>query len=338
MASFSVMTWNIWFGNVQYEARMKEIFRQCSDLKPDVIAFRTELPPHSTLGSHSEAEVCRSRSLYTNILETDTLANSAVEKYGVDGLCLCVLDLDAEEVIPPFVRALQNEPWAAEYSQSDTDGRTVDPYGVLLLSRLPSRMAMHKLPSRMGRSLLTADIDLGQGQGSFTVGTVHLESLNSAPTREEQLKISADVLRGKENALLVGDFNFCSYRSWVEGKKLGKEGRASKSPLENDALCRHLGDFQDTWSLLRPDDKGYTFDSTRNGVIKQYEQMRYDRVMARLGGGWRAASIDLLGTEAIQGEEAWLRPSDHFGLIARFELQQQGGVAEEGGAAAGGEL
>jgi len=42
--SLSVMTWNIWFENLHYETRMREIFRQCSALKPDIIAFRTAPP------------------------------------------------------------------------------------------------------------------------------------------------------------------------------------------------------------------------------------------------------------------------------------------------------
>ena len=42
--AFSVLTWNIWFENLHYETRMREIFRQCSALKPDIIAFRTAPP------------------------------------------------------------------------------------------------------------------------------------------------------------------------------------------------------------------------------------------------------------------------------------------------------
>lgn len=229
----------------------------------------------------------------------------------------------AEEVLPPFVKALQSEEWALDYRHSDRDGSTVDPYGVLLLSKLPCSMTSYAMPTRMGRNLLMAEVNLGEGLAPLTVGTVHLESLNSPDVREQQIRVAAEVLKGKSNALLVGDFNFCSYRSWEEGRLLEREGRANDSPLENQVLGRHLPDFTDLWPELHPDEKGYTFDSARNGVVRRYEQMRYDRVMAKLGdGGWRAVSMEMLGTEPIQGQEEWLRPSDHFGLLTRFERGQ----------------
>ena len=205
-----------------------------------------------------------------------------------------------------FVKELQKQEWVRDYQQSGL--ATQDHYGVIMLSRLPCKMAFHPLPTRMGRQLLTAEINDGGGDDILVVGTVHLESLDSPDWREQQLSAAADVLKGSETSLLVGDFNFCSERSWAEGRRLQREGRADDSPLENDVLKRKLPEHKDVWADLRPTEKGYTFDSTRNGVIRQYEQMRYDRVMARLQKGWRASSIQMIGTQPIHGSEEWLRP------------------------------
>jgi len=49
------------------------------------------------------------------------------------------------------------------------------------------------------------------------------------------------------------------------------------------------------WEVLRKDEKGYTFDSTVNGMLSNYEQMRYDRVMARLSEPWAPKSIEMVG-------------------------------------------
>uniref|UniRef100_A0A7S3YZB8 Uncharacterized protein n=1 Tax=Lotharella globosa TaxID=91324 RepID=A0A7S3YZB8_9EUKA len=79
--------------------------------------------------------------------------------------------------------------------------------------------------------------------------------------------------------------------------------------------------------------KGYTFDSENNSIIKKFERMRYDRVMARLSG-METRSILLYGTTKVclirtqkkeMGEKKTsavgldvdksTHLSDHFGLL-----------------------
>ncbi len=84
-----------------------------------------------------------------------------------------------------------------------------------------------------------------------------------------------------------------------------------------------------------PDARGYTFDSERNPMIKQYEQMRYDRVLYKFqtanstkdcnatasSVNIKPTSISLIGTEVIgQDDIGPLLPSDHFGLFATFVI------------------
>jgi len=63
----------------------------------------------------------------------------------------------------------------------------------------------------MSRSLLVAELnpvatDIAWKKG--VVGTVHLESLNSAIIRRLQLAACVRELEGHRNAILCGDFNF----------------------------------------------------------------------------------------------------------------------------------
>jgi hypothetical protein len=108
---------------------------------------------------------------------------------------------------------------------------------------------------------------------AFAVGTVHLESLNKAPLRRRQFEISISALREYKNAVLCGDFNFCSHRNY---SGVGK--------LENDCIEECAPDYVDVWPALRGVDPGYTFNSDINRNIHQTEMMRYDRIIFKSGG------------------------------------------------------
>jgi len=174
------------------------------------------------------------------------------------------------------------------------------------------------------------------------VGTVHLESLNYPAVRAKQLHACAAVLKGPY-AVLIGDLNFCSFWNFDEMRSSngGKAASAGKARLENAVLAEALPDFKDAWSIVEPGRPGFTFDSTRNAMLRSYEQMRYDRVL--VGPGWAPESVALLGTEPLlplagASEGATLpvskvltppripRPvfvSDHFGVRAVLKLTRK---------------
>jgi endonuclease/exonuclease/phosphatase family metal-dependent hydrolase len=211
-----------------------------------------------------------------------------------------------QEITSASLKMLLTEPWIREgYRISDAAGDTFDSYGVVILSRLPVRsLVLHELPSHMGRRLLIAE--LAAGPRRLVVGTVHLESLKHNPDlRAEQLAIIFPLLRAAgPDAVLVGDFNFCS--SW---------------PEENANLDP---EFTDLWPALRGREPGYTEDTRVNVMLSNVKPkaktVRFDRVLLRsAGGAWRARSIALLGTEPISDEAPDTFPSDHFGLVAVIE-------------------
>src|SRR5262249_43607914 len=120
-----------------------------------------------------------------------------------------------QEIVPESLAVLLAEPWIRdEYRISDARGDTFDAYGVVILSRLPVRaLAVHELPSHMGRRLVAAG--LGAGPRDLVVGAVHLESLR--PNRDVRADELAEIFPLLESAgrdcVLAGDFNFCS--SWA---------------------------------------------------------------------------------------------------------------------------
>lgn len=204
-----------------------------------------------------------------------------------------------QEVTEPLIRLIAADPYVrAHYQLSDLDGSTFErgaSYGVLMLSRLPiARAGTLALPSRMGRRLLVAQLENG-----LTVATIHLESTpECALERAAQLRIIQPALAElSEDVVLMGDMNF-----------------AAEAPLETAALDPS---FLDVWAQRHPGHPGYSVDSLRNDLRRQAEggqhsQKRIDRVFLR-SARWRADSISLTGTEAIDGG---LFISDHFGLEA----------------------
>jgi tyrosyl-DNA phosphodiesterase 2 len=207
-----------------------------------------------------------------------------------------------QEVTPASLSIFLAQPWIRDsYYTSDTDGRTLGRYGVLILSRLaPAAITLLPLPSIMGRHLLVWETQVNGSPLHIT--TVHLESgQESAAARGAQLSLIFDALREVPNAVITGDFNFCA--SWTE---------------ENDRLDPA---YQDVWARLRPDDPGYTEDTAVNrmlyGIKGKHKHVRFDRVLLK-GSGWRAESIDLLGTEPIAPDLPDVFPSDHLGLLCRI--------------------
>lgn len=216
-----------------------------------------------------------------------------------DVVCLQEITLDSLEM-------LLAEPWVrAEYRVSDARGDTFDSYGVVILSRLPVRaLAIHELPSHMGRRLLVAELDTGDSR--LVVGTVHLESLkHNRDARAEQLEEVFPRLKAAgPDVVLAGDFNFCS--SWA---------------AENANLDPQ---FVDLWPALRGRAPGYTEDTDINAMLRNVKAkekcVRFDRVLLRsTGGAWRPRSIELLGTAPISASAPDVFPSDHLGLAAVIE-------------------
>jgi len=193
-----------------------------------------------------------------------------------------------------------------------------------------------QMSSRMGRSLLVYDTFISPDprgpQRPLTVGTCHLESLDSQPFREAQLTAIHNHFETRRNSSLpddrmcfvVGDFNFDDERNFVIDHR----------PVENLFLERTFHDYYDVWRELKPHDKGKTFDTSSNAMIFPFhslEIMRYDRIMFTRPRALPPAApvprpvvplqISMIGTEIIdeiRGNPVVL--SDHFGLCAEFGL------------------
>ncbi|MCX4241781.1 poly(A) polymerase [Paraliomyxa miuraensis] len=218
-----------------------------------------------------------------------------------------------QEVTPRTLRAILAAPWVQrDYVVSDgPEASTVEPYGVVLLSRLPMRAWLRRAPGGGHKRTLLAELELGDRV--LHAAVVHLTSDRKAdaPVRRElELRQTLHDLHamGARAAMLLGDLN------------------ADEGPL--DHALREAG-FEDLWSALRPGQEGATFDPRLNALARVASQSgrarRLDRVMMRDEAGvLRGVGIERIGIEpSARDPEGRLVPiSDHFGLRARLRVER----------------
>ena len=203
---------------------------------------------------------------------------------------VCLQELRPDDLAGPELRAWRDR---GDWISDDR----IDTYDVLILSR----RAVHEfdrlaLPSVMGRRLVIARLAVDP---PLTIATVHLESTAAmTATRCRQLAAITAFLADEPEVLLMGDMNF---------------------PAGDTPEAAQLAGFTDAWSLVHPDDPGFTVDSEVNemrGAIKPGgKRARIDRVFHR-GERWQIAAIERLGMTpcALDPPLPPVFISDHFGL------------------------
>lgn len=207
-----------------------------------------------------------------------------------------------QEVTAPFLELLRKQKWIRKsYEISDPRGEAIASYGSVIVSRSPlRRREVVDLDSEMDRKLVVIETEI---HGIlWTVGTVHLESLDTSAIRARQLEQVFGHLDDAPDVILGGDFNFCS--SW---------------PVENERLP---ADYVDVWPSVSAA-PGFTVDSelnaTRARKSERVRRERFDRILVR-SSRVRPTQAVLVGTDRIRRETPDLFPSDHFGVFAKMAL------------------
>jgi tyrosyl-DNA phosphodiesterase 2 len=204
-----------------------------------------------------------------------------------------------QEITPKALDVLLAQPWIQEhYRLAAVVGASVGNYGMLMLTRLPTANVTYtRLPTRLSRGFLLAEFTVNGSP--LVVCSVHLDSgKRSARLRARQLRRVFRALRPVDDAAVLGDFNM----------------RDHENP-------RIAPPYRDVWPMLRPNDEGFTEDTSINLMRfdskTKHRQVRFDRVLLK-GPRWAAASIELLGTQPISGSHRRVFPSDHFGVMCRL--------------------
>lgn len=208
--------------------------------------------------------------------------------YNPDFICL-------QEVTKEFLHFLYSHKFIQEnYYLSENFKRG---YDVLILSKYFTKFSLKEFPPNMRRKLLIGEY-LFNGKETIYLATSHFESLNSAKTRQEQLKITFQILNENKLNFLMGDFNLDS--SWeIEEKNIDKS-------------------YKDSWILHC---EKYNINQTEGLTMpkdSQFPEWRPDRILFRNDD----SKLKMENFEIIEKNEIELNmkhshldvktPSDHY--------------------------
>lgn len=206
-----------------------------------------------------------------------------------------------QEMTPRLLNYLKERKWIRNnFYLSDCDSKTVNPYGVVILSRIaPSVFSIHRLPTKMARKFLVCECEI-RGE-KLAIATVHLESLQHSNARELQLEIIFSLLSQYSSVLFMGDFNFYNEE-------------------EEEFLD---ATYIDIWPVVHPTLFGFT-------CVSKKREARLDRMLVR-SNCFQPLEIELIGKDGLPGLEltpslhetflqGQVRISDHLGLFGHFSL------------------
>jgi tyrosyl-DNA phosphodiesterase 2 len=204
-----------------------------------------------------------------------------------------------QEITPTALDVFLEQSWIRDgYLRAAVVGGDAGLYGMLVLSRLPvSRVTYTRLPTRQSRGFLQAELVVNGAR--TVVCCLHLDSgKSSRRLRWWQLRRIFRVHQSVEDAVLLGDFN-----------------------MRDDENHWITAPYCDVWPALRPDEDGFTEDTSINlmryDMKDKHRHVRFDRVLLK-GRSWAASEIELLGKEPIAAELPRVFPSDHFGVECRL--------------------
>lgn len=209
------------------------------------------------------------------------------------------------------------------------------PYFVLVISKLPFRMpgiTNNFINSGMGRSLR---LDFLKFKGiSITAASTHLESPVGpwmqggredmfSPQRKAQLRQSFEVIAEKSTK---GDF--CIFGGDMNWNDVLKRKR-------NDGVLPLPPGWKDCWleDPTHKEDPGHTYDARSNAMLSGYLQNRLDRIFWK-GDSLSLNRIEMVGKDPIPGLKYLKKtkatekmlpvlPSDHYGLLAHFDVKKR---------------
>jgi len=240
-----------------------------------------------------------------------------------------------QECTIEFVPILSTTKGIKKYWQSKYSFRTCLYDTIILIHKTRCQNARaadideQEMVEIMGRGFKLAEFE--KFGFKFVVGNVHLEMLSSLGTnianRRTKLEYALNSVVKYPQKLLCGDFNFAATSEHSQ-------------PIKDSVM-------EDAWEILKPNKPGYTDDTDKNRMryrIKpRKSRRRVDRILYH-GYAMTPKTIKLIGREPTDviaperisykmvktnnvgelGElDLKLWPSDHFGVSAMFELEEE---------------
>lgn len=288
-----IRSWLNWFGN--WKSVSSPTIKPRSPAQLKVLSY-------NLWGAPQDAE-----NPYFQFKQRSQAILKEISTINADVICL-------QEVSKDWANKLLADPFIRKnfYSTDFNTDRVHSYFGLsqITLSKFPIISATaYGLPGYEVYSLLNTQIQFGTHK--ISINNVHLHSgKEHSSFRIAQLETIFNILSAQEksdNTLITGDFNFGD--NWSENSVLD----SAPMPLT------------DIWKHLKENDPGYTEDSVVNkmrfNVKGCHKQERFDRILIQ-SNIMNATDIRLIGQTPIDREgQIW--PSDHFGLLASFDIHPE---------------
>jgi exonuclease III len=240
---------------------------------------------------------------------------ACIDKETPDIICL-------QEVKPIIYENLINKLKSYDYYHYPKN--IIYNYGCVIFSKYKISKCLSKLydNTQMGRELIIAKIDypcyvldinedICIEKVEVVIATSHFESEFNKKTKNinkwSQLEESYNML----NSLYDKYKNviFCLDTNLTEQEEI--------NPLNNYLFS----EWSDAWILKGDDDNKYTFDSKENNYLKSVKskyRSRLDRML------YKSENCELENYKLIKDAStpiiSWIQPSDHFGILGKFEI------------------
>jgi|SaaInlStandDraft_4_1057021.scaffolds.fasta_scaffold04958_2 exonuclease III/uncharacterized protein (UPF0248 family) len=202
-----------------------------------------------------------------------------LEQYNADIVCL-------QEITIPMKKILMDNNFIK--NNYYVTGNEPKVYGQITLTKyMPVEQNLVALNANDMKKYITITC-LNSMEEKIDFVNIHLTSVCQVDSTNKQ-KIQLDQLFSdliNEKAMIIGDYN-------------------NELPIDKE-------DFNDVWTLLKPNDDGFTFDymnnSLCNRLTRAHVRMRLDRFLSRKV---TSTDINIIFNESLNS--VW--PSDHFGVI-----------------------
>lgn len=305
MKSFSICTYNIWFGEPHQHQRMARISELISGLsqKPTFLGLQEVTPG-----------LLRDLSPLLQSMGYRIICQEGVS-YG------CAIGILTND-------GMNSEAIVAQVLESG-----FHPYRTSQMAR--GLLWVHAQLDTIGEVLFTTTHLESYVQGNDGSSAREIQMLEASQfclTRMSQKtsRGNADKIKA---AFITGDLNWDDER-----KRSSGNDKALLPVIQHNQIGR--SQWIDTWLETQPGQDGYTYDSKENPMLKGNLRRRFDRCLVCFGeNDLSTHKTELIGQEAIPGlhwrkeVQKWsygkptdqtsfdmrpLAPSDHFGLVASF--------------------
>ena len=158
--------------------------------------------------------------------------------------------------------------------------------------------------SKMSRRVIGCEVEFTKFVAPrFHILTTHLESLaENDQAREVQFNVIKEVTKSLKNFILVGDFGI-----WNSNEEIEKNISRSR--------------MKDAWIEMGcPYKAKYTYNFKKNRSVRDRSQHRFDRMYYH-SSIIRPKIMGLVGRDVVS-DEVKIHPSNHFGLITEFTVDQ----------------